>query len=125
MKSEADCKIEPKEEVKEEEFEIKIEEDPIVLATVRPIDLVKPEPVDDFRSFQAEPQPSSSRAIAEVRVATPPLPPEVKFDPFDLAPRGRFSPPPPPADRARRRSVPGGHSSATPRRKFHPYQHQR
>ena len=85
MKQEADLKIEPKREIKEEEFEIKIEEDPIILATIRPIDLVKPEPVDDFRSFQAEPQPSSSWAIAEVRVSAPPLQPEVKFDPFDLA----------------------------------------
>ena len=53
QKQEADLKIEPK--IKEEEFEIKIEEDPIVLATIRPIDIVKPEPVDDFRSFEAEP----------------------------------------------------------------------
>ena len=120
QKKEAGCKIEPK-EIKEEHFKI---EDPIHLVTVRPIEIVKEEPVDDFSGFEAEPQPSSSRAIAEVRVATPPLP-EVKFDPFCFAPRGRFLPPPPPADRARRRSVPGGHASATPRLKFQPYQHRR
>ena len=85
QKKEAGCKIEPK-EIKEEHFKI---EDPIHLVTVRPIEIVKEEPVDDFSGFEAEPQPSSSRAIAEVRVATPPLP-EVKFDPFCFAPRGRF-----------------------------------
>ena len=122
QKKEAGCKIEPK-EIKEEHF--KIEEDPIHLVTLRPIEIVKEEPVDDFSGFEAEPQPSSSRAIAEVRVATPPLPPKFKYDPFELAPHGRFSPPPPPADRAKRRLVPGGHASAIPRLKFHPYQHKR
>ena len=121
QKKEAGCKIEPK-EIKEEHF--KIEEDPIHLVTLRPIEIVKEEPVDDFSGFEAEPQLSSSRAIAEVRVATPPLP-EVKFDPFAFAPRGRFLPPPPPADRARHRSVPGGHASAIPRLKSQPYQHRR
>ena len=123
-KLEAGLKIEP--EVTEETF--KIEEEPIHLVTLRPLEIEKikkKEPIDNFCSFQAEPQPSTSRAVAEVRVSTPPLQPDLKFDPFELAPRGRFSPPPPPADRARRRSVPGGHSSATPRRKFQPYQHQR
>ena len=121
-KLEADFKIEPKEE---ESFEIK--EEPIHLVTLRPAEveeLKKEEPIDDFQCLQAEPQPSTSRAVAEVRVSTPPLP-EFKVDPFCFAPRGRFSPPPPPADRARRRSIPGGHASATPRLKFQPYQHKR
>ena len=91
------------------------------LATVRPLKL---EPVDDFGTAQAEPAPSSSSMVAEVRFQAP-LPPDQKFDPFDLAPRARFSPPPPPAFRAKRRSVPGGHASATPRLKFQPYQARR
>ena len=119
-KLEAGPKIEP--EIKEEEFKI---EDPIHLATIRPIKIEeKKEPVDDFRGIDVEPQPSTSRAVAEVRVDTPP-PLDFKWDPYELAPRGRFSPPPPPADRAKRRSVPGGHASATPRLKFLPYQPRR
>ena len=121
-------KIEPKEEpdikIEHQVFTIdqKIEEKP-ELATVRPQDV----PVDSFRSYQAEPSPSSSRIVADVRVQAPP-PAPIKFeyaDPFDLAPRARFSPPPPPADRAKRRSVPGGHDSARPRLKFSPYQARR
>ena len=121
-KPEAALKIEPKEEIKEETF--KIEEDPIHLVTIRPIKIEK-EPIDNFQGINAEPQPSTSQAVAEVRVDTPPLPPDFKWDPFELAPRGRFSPPPPPADRAKRRSIPGGHASATPRLKFSPYQPRR
>ena len=123
-KLEADLKIEP--EAKEESFEIK--EEPLHLVTLRPLEIEKvekKEPIDDFCSLQAEPQPSTSRAVAEVRVSTPPLQPDLKFDPFELAPRGRFSPPPPPADRAKRRSIPGGHASATPRLKYHPFQPRR
>ena len=89
--------------------EIKIEEELYVidgdikpefkpsLATVRPL---KIEPVDDFSAAQAEPAPSSSSVLAEVRFWAPP-PPDQKFDPFDLAPRARYSPPPPPAFRAK------------------------
>ena len=91
------------------------------LATVRPLKL---EPVVNFGATQAEPAPSSSYMVAEVRFPAPP-PPDQKFDPFDLSPRARFSPPPPPAFRAKRRSVPGGHASATPRLKFQPYQARR
>ena len=121
-------KIEPKEEpdvkIEHQVYTIdqKIEQKP-ELATVRPLNV----PVSSFRSYQAEPSPSSSRVVAEVRVHAPP-PAPVKFedfDPFDLAPRARFSPPPPPADRAKRRSVPGGHDSARPRLKFSPYQARR
>ena len=127
-KEEKAVKIEPKEEpdIKIEHqlyvIDQKIEEKP-ELATVRPLTV----PVDSFRSYQAEPSPSSSRVVAEVRVQAPP-PAPVKFedaDPFDLAPPARFSPPPPPADRAKRRSVPGGHDSARPRIKFSPYQARR
>ena len=98
----------------------KVEQKP-ELATIRPLNL----PADSFRSYQAEPSPSSSRVFAEVRVHAPPPAQDVKFDPFDLAPRGCFSPPPPPAYRAKRRSVPGGHASAQPRLKFQPYQARR
>ena len=93
------------------------------LATVRPLKLE----VNDFSASSAEPIPSSSRAVAEVRVGPPP-PAPLKFeieDPFSLAPRASRSPPPPPADRAKRRSVPGGHESARPRLKYWPYQHRR
>ena len=91
------------------------------LATIRPLKVE----VDDFRAFAAEPGPSSSRAVAEVRVNAPPPAPLKYEDPFDLAPRARYSPPPPPADRAKRRSVPGGHESARPRLKVAPYQARR
>ena len=112
--------------------EIKIEEEAYIidedikpslpsLATVRPLKL---EPVVDFNATQAEPAPCCSSVLAEVRVQAPP-PQDVKFDPFNLAPRARLSPPPPPAFRAKRRSVPGGHASATPRLKFQPYQARR
>ena len=106
--------------------EVKIEEEVYVidgdvkpdikpsLATVRPLKL---EPVDDFSAAQAEPAQCSSLVLAEVRVQAPP-PQDIKFDPFDLAPGSRHSPPPPPAFRAKRRSVAGGHASATPRLKF-------
>ena len=109
--------------------EIKIEEEAYIidgdikpsLATVRPLKL---EPVVDFNATQAEPAPCCSSVLAEVRVQAPP-PQDFKFDPFDLAPRARHSPPPPPAFRAKRRSVPGGHASATPRLKYQPYQARR
>ena len=120
QKLEAGLKIEP--DIKEETFKI---EDDIQLVTIRPLKVEKKEPVNDFRRIDVEPQPSTSRAVAEVRVDTPPLPPDFKWDPFELAPRGRFSPPPPPADRAKRRSIPGGHASATPCLKFLPYQPRR
>ena len=120
-------KIEPKEEpdikIEHQVYTIdqKIEQKP-ELATVRPLNV----PVNLFRSYQAEPSPSSSRVVAEVRVnAPPPAPVKFEEDPFDLGPRARFSPPPPPADRAKRRSVPGGHDSARPRLKFSPYQARR
>ena len=118
-KPEAGPKIEPV--IKEETFKI---EEPIHLVTIRPLEIKKEEEVNDFRGFEAEPQPSSSQAVAEVRVDAPP-PPDFKWDPFELAPRGRLSPPPPPAERAKRRSVPSGHASATPRLKFLPYQPRR
>ena len=99
--------------------EVKVE-----LAKVRPLKL---EPVDDYQDSTAEPKPSTSRAavLAEVRLGAPPPAPDLKWDPYDLAPRARFSPPPPPADRAKRRSVPGGHASAKPRIKYLPYQSRR
>ena len=115
--------VQPKEEAGEEVFvidnkaEVKVD-----LARVRPLKL---EPVDDYKDSTAEPRPSTSRAVAEVRLGAPPPALDLKFDPFDLAPRARFSPPPPPADRAKRRSVPGGHESAKPRLKFLPYQARR
>ena len=102
----------------DEKVEVKVD-----LAKVRPLQLKKEEPVNNFEDSQAEPRPSTSRVtVAEVRLCAPPSAPDFKFDPFDLAPRARFSPPPPPADRAKRRSVPGGHASAKPRLKFAPYQ---
>ena len=121
-------KVEPKEEdpdikIEQQVFTIdqKVEQKP-ELATIRPLRI----PVDSCRSYQAEPSPSSSRVVAEVRVhAPPPAPVKFEEDPFDLGPRARFSPPPPPADRAKRRSVPGGHDSARPRLKFSPYQARR
>ena len=95
--------------------EVKVE-----LAKVCPLKL---EPVDDYQDSTAEPKPSTSRAVlAEVRLGAPPPAPDLKWDPYDLAPRARSSPPPPPADRAKRRSVPGGYDSARPRLKFLPYQ---
>ena len=117
--------------VKVEEEDVKIEEQVIFidqkvelkpeLATVRPLSVV-----DDLSTRQAEPSPSTSRVVAEVRFQNPtPAPFDFKEDPFDLAPRARFSPPPPPADRAKIRSVPGGHASAKPRLKFEPYQARR
>ena len=68
-KEEKAVKIEPKEEpdikIEHQVYTIdqKIEEKP-ELATVRPLTV----PVDSFRSYQAEPSPSSSRVVAEVRV---------------------------------------------------------
>ena len=123
-KEEAIVKAEADSEVKIEHscfvIDSNLEQKP-ELATIRPLKVE----VDDFRAFAAEPGPSTSRAVAEVRVHTPP-PATLKYeDPFDLAPRARHSPPPPPADRAKRRSVPGGHESARPRLKYWPYQHRR
>ena len=102
---------------KKTETEVKVD-----LARVRPLKL---EPIDSYEDSTAEPRPSTSRAVAEVRLSAPPPALDLKFDPFDLAPRARFSPPPPPADRAKRRSVPGGHESAKPRLKYTPYQARR
>ena len=127
-KIEAAVKTEPK----EEDDSIKIEEQLFVidqkfekkpeLATVRPLSV----PVNDFNSHLAEPSPSTSRVVAEVRFHNPtPAPFKFEDDPFDLGPRARLSPPPPPAERAKRRSVPGGHASAKPRLKFAPYQARR
>ena len=118
MKDEACGDLQIKEEVYIIEDEVKVD-----LATVRPLKL---EPIKDEATV-AEPQPStSSAAVAEVRLPAPaPAPIDYKWDPFELAPRARFSPPPPPADRAKRRSVPGGHDSARPRLKFAPYQARR
>ena len=111
--------------IKEEVFIID-DEVKVDLAKVRPLKL---EPVDRDIAH-AEPQPStSSAAVAEVRLNAPPPAfndfKDFKVDPFQLAPRARFSPPPPPAERAKRRSVPGGHDSARPRLKFLPYQARR
>ena len=104
-------------EVKEEVFIIE-EEEKVDLARIRPLKL---EPVEKIEAT-AEPQPSTSAVVAEVRLhAPPPAKEEFKWDPFELAPRAHRSPPPPPADRAKRRSVPGGHASANPRLKFSPY----
>ena len=58
-KPEAGPKIEPV--IKEETFKI---EEPIHLVTIRPIEIKKEEEVDDFRGFEAEPQPPSSQAVA-------------------------------------------------------------
>ena len=119
-----------KEEAGEEVYVIdeKIEkvEVKVGLAKVRPLRLKEEEPLDTYQDSTAEPKPSTSRAtVAEVRHFAPPPAPDFKWDPFDLAPRARFSPPPPPADRAKRRSVPGGHESAKPRLKFSPFQARR
>ena len=62
-------------QVKEEAGEVfvidkKIEEK-VDLARVRPLKL---EPVDDYKDSTAEPQPSTSRAVAEVRLNAPPPP---------------------------------------------------
>ena len=119
VKAEADredIKVEQAIFVIDPEVEIKPE-----LATVRPLKIE----VDPLQDFSAEPGPSSARVVAEVRVNPPPPAPFKVKDPFDLAPRARYSPPPPPADRAKRRSVPGGHESARPRLKFLPYQARR
>ena len=116
-------------QVKEEEVFIIDNKDEVKvdLARVRPLKIEQP--IDEFRAAEAEPKPSTSRAavLAEVRLhAPPPGPEDFKWDTYELAPRGnRLSPPPPPADRAKRRSVPGGHASATPRLKFSPYQTRR
>ena len=119
VKAEADC-----EEVKVESsvfiIDSGIEKKP-ELATVCPLKVE----IDSFQAIAAEPGPSLSRVVAEVRVNTPPPAPLKYEDPFDLAPRARYSPPPPPADRAKRRSIPGGHESAKPRLKFLPYQARR
>ena len=127
MKKEAVVKAEAdSEEIKIEQAVFAIDDSVEVkpdLATVRPLKLE----VNDFTAASAEPIPSTSRAVAEVRVGPPP-PAPLKFeieDPFSLAPRASRSPPPPPADRAKRRSVPGGHKSARPRLKYWPYQHRR
>ena len=118
-------KAEVKEEdiiIKEEVFTIKEEEEKPDLATIRPL---TSEPVVRD-SIQVEPTPSTSRAaVAEVRVYAPPPAQEFKYDPFNLAPRSRVSPPPPPAFKAKRRSLPGGHASAQPRLKFQSYQARR
>ena len=116
MKSEAGGGI----QIKEEVYVIDDSEEKVNLAKVRPLKL---EPVEKFEVAHAEPQPSTSAAVvAEVRLnAPPPAPEDWKWDPFELAPRAQWSPPPPPADRAKRRSVPGGHASAKPRLKFSPY----
>ena len=62
------------------------------LATICPLKVE----IDNFQAIAAEPGPSSSRAVAEVRVNAPPPAPLKYEDPFDLAPRARYSPPPPP-----------------------------
>ena len=108
--------------IKEEVFTIKEEEEKPDLATIRPL-TSKPVVRD---SIQVEPTPSTSRAaVAEVRVYAPPPAQEFKYDPFNLAPRSRVSPPSPPAFKAKRRSLPGGHTSAQPRLKFQSYQARR
>ena len=115
VKEEADEKV----FVIDEKVEVKVD-----LAKVRPLKIE--EPIDNFEDSTAEPKPSTSRAtVAEVRLGAPPPAPDLKWDPYDLAPRARFSPPPPPAKRAKRRSVPGGHASAKPRIKYLPYQARR
>ena len=116
----AEVKEDPDIIIKEEVYAIKEEEDSKPdLATVCPIQI-------EQEFHQAEPRPSTSRAVvAEVRVHAPPPAQDFKFDPFDLGPRPRSSPPPPPAYRAKRRSVPGGHASAQPRLKYQPYQARR
>ena len=115
-----------KEEAGEEVYVIdKKVEVKVDLAKVCPLRL-KEEPIDSYEDSTAEPRPSTSRAtVAEVRHSAPPPAPDFKWDPFELAPRARSSPPPPPADRAKRRSVPGGHESAKPSLKFSPFQARR
>ena len=121
IKAEADSEVEIKIEQAVYCIDSDIEEKPN-LATVRPLKLE----IDSLAAVAAEPQPSTSRAVAEVRVGLPPPAPIKKEeDPFALAPRASRSPPAPPADRAKRRSVPGGHESARPRLKYWPYQHRR
>ena len=120
IKAEADSEVEIKVEQAVYCIDSDIEEKPN-LATVRPLKLE----IDSLAAVAAEPQPSTSRAVAEVRVGLPPPAPIKKEDPFALAPRASRSPPAPPADRAKRRSVPGGHESARPRLKYWPYQHRR
>ena len=120
IKAEADSEVEIKVEQAVYCIDSDIEEKPN-LATVRPLKLE----IDDLAAVAAEPQPSTSRAVAEVRVGLPPPAPIKYEDPFALAPRASRSPPAPPADRAKRRSVPGGHESARPRLKYWPYQHRR
>ena len=131
MSSAIPCKQEAVVKAEADSEEVKIEQsvfviDPEVerkpdLATIRPLKVE----IDPLQVITAEPGPSSARVVAEVRVNTPPPAPFKVKDPFDLAPRARYSPPPPPADRAKRRSVPGGHESARPRLKFLPYQARR
>ena len=95
---------------------------PISLAMVRPLKL---EPVSNPQ-VDAKPSPSTSRAVlAEVKVESFDPAPPLKWDLYELAPRSCLSPPPPPADQVKRRSVPGGHASATPRLKYAPYQTRR
>ena len=120
VKAEADSEVDVKIEHAVFTIDDSIEEKPN-LATVRPLKLE----IDDLATVAAEPQPSTSRAVAEVRVGLPPPAPIKYKDPFALAPRASRSPPAPPADRAKRRSVPGGHESARPRLKYWPYQHRR
>ena len=120
IKAEADSEVEVKIEHAVYCIDDSIEEKPN-LATVRPLKLE----IDNLATVAAEPQPSTSRAVAEVRVGLPPPAPIKYEDPFALAPRASRSPPAPPADRAKRRSVPGGHESARPRLKYWPYQHRR
>ena len=79
----------------DEKVEVKVD-----LAKVRPLKIE--EPIDNFEDSTAEPKPSTLRAtVAEVRLGAPPPAPDLKWDPFDLAPRARFSPPPP-ANRAKK-----------------------
>ena len=120
VKQEENVKVEEKFYILDSKVKIKEEKKP-ELAEICPRKL----DIDNFSSSQAEPGPSTSRVVAEVRVRAPPPAPFKIEDPFDLARRARFSPPPPPADRAKRRSVPGGHDSARPRLKFEPYQARR
>ena len=123
-KKETAVKVEADSNIKEEEsvfiIDVSTEEKPD-LAISRPLKIE----VDPLEAIAAEPGPSVTRAVAEVRVGAPPPAPIKYEDPFSLAPRARFLPPPPPADRAKRRSVPGGHDSARPRLKYLPYQARR
>ena len=114
-------------EVKEKVFIInnKTENFPIQLQRIRPINLEVP--VNNISSLDAKPQPSTLRAglAKEVCHKGPPAQPFFKQDPYDLAPRGCFSPPPPPAEWVKCCLLPGGHASATPRLRFCPYQARR